>query len=229
VYKRVERIDVYIWGEFVGATAFDPSLEFYVFSYDKKFLRKGIELAPLFMPRSSIPYVFPDLPELTYKRLPALLSDSLPDDFGNALVDRYMAEKGIPKSQITSLDRLAYMGKRAMGALEFKPAKGPHIHKPTALEMSILIEEARKAVHGSVENDTDANAVFKHIIEVGTSAGGARAKAVIAWNPKTQEVLSGLWPDRICLLPDGPRCGNPYGPLSSPSRKWPLPFYDKTL
>ncbi len=118
-YKKVERVEVYVWEKFVGAVAFDPSLGFYVFAYDPKFGKSGVELSPLQMPLNSTEqtYVFTDLPEATYKRLPALLADALPDDFGNALIDRYMADKGISKTQITALDRLAYMGKRTMGAL----------------------------------------------------------------------------------------------------------------
>ena len=192
-YKKVDRIQVYIWGKYVGAVALDPALDFYVFAYDSKFGKSGIELSPLHMPLNTNeePYVFTDLPEATYKRLPALLADALPDGFGNALIDQYMASKGIPKGKITALDRLAYMGSRSMGALEFKPAKGPRTQKSSALEMSSLVAEARKAVQGTLKSGNHAQAALKSIIDVGTSAGGARAKAVIAWNPKTQEIRSG--------------------------------------
>ena len=192
-YKKVERIEVYVWGEFVGAVALDPKLGYYVFAYDKKFGKSGIELSPLHMPLTDTeePYVFTDLPEATYKRLPAMLADALPDDFGNALIDRYMAQKGITRPQITSLDRLAYMGNRSMGALEFKPARGPKTHKPTALHLNELVTMARKLVKVTLHDDDHANAALRSIIEVGTSAGGARAKAVIAWNPKTKEIRSG--------------------------------------
>jgi serine/threonine-protein kinase HipA len=192
-YKKVDRIDVYIWEQFVGAVALDPKLGYYVFAYDSKFGKSGIELSPLQMPLNDTEktFVFTDLPELTYKRLPALLADALPDDFGNALIERYMAEKGISKSQITALDRLAYMGKRSMGALEFKPTRGPKTQKTTALEMGSLVTEARKAVKGTLDGDDHAKAALRSIIDVGTSAGGARAKAVIAWNAKTEEIRSG--------------------------------------
>ncbi|MBL7671204.1 MAG: HipA domain-containing protein [Bdellovibrionaceae bacterium] len=110
---------------------------------------------------SETPYVFTDLPELTYKRLPAMLADALPDDFGNALINRYMANKGISTSQIT------------------------------ALEMNSLVTEARKMVKGNFDDDAHMSAALRSIIEVGTSAGGARAKAVIAWNKKTGEIRSG--------------------------------------
>jgi serine/threonine-protein kinase HipA len=192
-YKRVERIEIYLWEEFVGAVALDPKLEYYVFAYDKKFGKTAIEISPLQMPlnNTETPFVFTDLPIATYKRLPAVLADSLPDDFGNALIDRYLADKGISPNQVTQLDRLAYMSKRAMGALEFKPTRGPRTQKPTVLEMSSLVTEARKMLKGSIQNDDHASAALRSIIEVGTSAGGARAKAVIAWNPQTQEICSG--------------------------------------
>ncbi|MBI5202963.1 MAG: type II toxin-antitoxin system HipA family toxin [Elusimicrobia bacterium] len=192
-YHPVHRIEVYIWGRFVGACALDPRLGYYVFAYDPDFGRTGIQLAPLHMPAvdTEKPYVFTDLPEATYRRLPAMLADALPDDFGNALIDKYMAERGIPKSRITALDRLAYMGERAMGALEFKPARGPQTRIPTALKMGELVSAARKAVAGDFSDDTATEAALRSIIEVGTSANGARAKAVIGWNPKTHEIRSG--------------------------------------
>jgi serine/threonine-protein kinase HipA len=192
-YKKVERIEVFLWGRFVGAVALDQKLGYYVFAFDKKFGESGIELSPIKMPLNNHEklYVFTDLPEATYQRLPAMLADALPDDFGNALIDRYMVEKGISPDQITPLDRLAYMGKRAMGALEFKPTRGPKTQKTTALEMSSLVTEARKMIRGNLDSDDHANAALRSIIEVGTSAGGARAKAVITWNPKTKEIRSG--------------------------------------
>ena len=192
-YKPVERINVYLWGKFVGAVALDPGLGYYVFAYDKIFGRSGIEVSPVHMPLNDDEqvFVFPDLPEHTYKRLPAMLADALPDDFGNALIDRYMAEKGISRDQISPLDRLAYMGNRAMGALEFKPAHGPRQTRSIAIEMGSLVMEARKAVSGTLQGDYKTNTALRKIIEVGTSAGGARAKAVIARNPKTNEIRSG--------------------------------------
>lgn len=192
-YHPVRRIEVYIWDLFVGACALDPKLGYYVFAYDKEFGRTGIQLTPLHMPAddSEKLYVFTDLPEATYRRLPAMLADALPDEFGNALVDKYMAERGLPRSRITALDRLAYMSKRAMGALEFKPARGPQAKSPTALEMSQLVSMARKVATGNLKHGCAAEAALRSIIEVGTSANGARAKAVIGWNRTTSEIRSG--------------------------------------
>ncbi|QHI96589.1 type II toxin-antitoxin system HipA family toxin [Xylophilus rhododendri] len=192
VYRHVDKVDVFLWDQHIGAVALDPAYGYYAFAYTEAFKASGIEPSPLHMPaRGSRPYLFTELPEATYKRLPALLSDALPDDFGNALINRYMADRGIASNSVTPLDRLAYMSGRGMGALSFKPARGPATRKPTAIELSSLVEEARKAVSGHVDDDDHANAALRSIIEVGTSAGGARAKAVVAWNPETQEIRAG--------------------------------------
>ncbi len=182
-----------MWGEFVGACALDPTLGFYVFAYDPSWKRLGIEPAPLQMPVADDErtFVFPTLSVDTWRRLPALLADALPDDFGNALIDRWLAERGVAREQITALDRLAYMGRRAMGALEFRPQRGPLTRKPTAIELQELVGVARQALHGRWDDDDATAAALRAIIEVGTSAGGARAKAVVAWNPTTQEMRSG--------------------------------------
>ncbi len=186
-------IEVRVWGEFVGALALDPKLGYYAFAYDPSWRRSGMELAPLTMPLSDRreTLIFPNLPEATFRRLPAIFADALPDDFGNALIDAWMAEHGTTKDEITTLDRLAYMGKRGMGALEFKPALGSHRESAAPLEMKALVEEARKLVEGDPSVDAHAKAALANIIRVGTSAGGARAKAVIAWNPKTKQIRSG--------------------------------------
>lgn len=193
MYKPVQAIEVRIWGKTVGAVALAPNLGYYAFEYDSRFVKTGIELAPFTMPLSEArePFVFVDLPELSFKRLPALLADTLPDDFGNALIDAWMAGKGIDKSQVTPLDRLAYMGRRGMGALEFKPARTPAISSSTAIKLSRLVESARQAIHGELGPDHLAKAALAQIIQVGTSAGGARAKAAIAWNPATDEIRPG--------------------------------------
>lgn len=191
-YKHVRAVEVHLWGMHIGSVALDPSYGYYVFAYTPACAAKGVEPAPLHMPVANAePYLFTDLPEATYKRLPAMLSDALPDDFGNALINRYMADQGIAAQDVTALDRLAYMGTRAMGALTFKPSRGPTRYKPTAIELSTLVEQARQAVTGDVSDDAHANAALRSIIDVGTSAGGARAKAVIALHPETGEIRSG--------------------------------------
>lgn len=193
MYKAVEIVEVRAWDQQVGAVAFDPRLGFYAFEYSPAFVKTGIELAPLTLPLSEAhqPFIFPNLPELTYKRLPAMLADALPDDFGNSLIDAWMAREGVASEDITALDRLAYMGKRALGALEFRPSRGPRAYSPTAIELSKLVETARRVVHGEIDDDPHAAAALKQILSVGTSAGGARAKAAVAWNPRTNEIRAG--------------------------------------
>jgi serine/threonine-protein kinase HipA len=186
-------IEVRAWEKRVGALAPDPQLGYYVFAYDPSWRRLGMELAPLTMAvtDSRETFVFPSLPEATFRRLPAMFADALPDDFGNALIDAWMAEHGTAKSEITALDRLAYMGKRGVGALEFKPALGSHRESTAPLKMKSLVEGARKPVEGDLSEDARAKAALANIIRVGTSAGGARAKAVVAWNPATNQIRSG--------------------------------------
>lgn len=186
-------IEVRIWGQRVGAVAADPRLGCYVFAYEPAWRRSGIELAPLTMPLADTrsTFAFPSLAEPSYHRLPGMLADALPDDFGNALIDAWMARKGMDKSAVTTLDRLAYMGKRGMGALEFKPARGAHRESVEPLQMQTLVEAARKVIHGDLSGDVHAQAALANIIRVGTSAGGARAKAVVTWNPQTSEIRSG--------------------------------------
>lgn len=193
MYRPVDIVEVRAWDELVGAVALDPRLGYYAFEYAPAFVRRGIELAPLTMPLRSAhqPFIFPNLPELTYKRLPSLLADSLPDDFGNSLINAWMAQQGVATDDITSLDRLAYMSRRAFGALEFRPARGPQARSTTALELSTLVEGARRVVSGEIIDDGHAHAALLQILSVGTSAGGARAKAAIAWNPRTNEVRAG--------------------------------------
>ena len=186
-------VEVLLWGERIGAVAPDPRLGCYVFAYDPAWRRTGIELSPLTMPLSDprSTFAFPELSESSYKRLSGLLADALPDDFGNALIDAWMMSKGVEKRAITTLDRLAYMGKRGMGALEFKPVRGADKESAEPLEMKSLVEAARQVIQGDVSGDLHAQAALANIIRVGASAGGARAKAVVTWNPETNQIRSG--------------------------------------
>ena len=194
MYKPVDIVEVWAWNRLVGAVARDPKLGYYAFEYASAFIKSEIELAPLTMPLAPAPRgasVFTELPEMTYKRLPALLADALPDDFGNSLIDAWMANRGVAARDITALDRLAYMGKRGLGALEFRPARGPTMKHATAIVLSDLVEKARLVVHGKFDHGPHAAAALKQLISVGTSAGGARAKATIAWNPATMQMRAG--------------------------------------
>ncbi len=196
VYEPVDLIEVRCWGTRVGAVALDPSSGFYVFEYDPKWSDTGVPLAPTTMPVDgrSRRFVFPTLPPLTYHRLPAMIADSLPDDFGNALTTAYLANEGVRTEAITPLDRLAYLGNRGMGALEFRPGRGPRTRKSTAVHLSELVVAARSALAGEVTDEARTTDAIKHLIAVGTSAGGARAKAVVALNRTTNELRSGQVP-----------------------------------
>jgi len=195
-YEPVDLIEVRCWGTRVGAVALDPSSGFYVFEYDPRWSDKGVQLAPTTMPVGGRAqrFVFPNLPPVTYHRLPSMIADSLPDDFGNALTTAYLANEGVRPEAITPLDRLAYLGSRGMGALEFRPLRGPRTRKATAIHLSELVVAARSALSGEISSEAGTTDAIKHLIAVGTSAGGARAKAVVALNPITNELRSGQVP-----------------------------------
>ncbi len=166
------------------------------FQYDPEFARSGIEIAPLSMPLSDRVYEFPELPQKTFHGLPGLLADSLPDKFGNALVDAWLATQGRAPESFGAVERLCYTGTRGMGALEFAPVLGPKPGKATKIEIDALVRLASDVL--THRNELKANfggagreKALNDILRVGTSAGGARAKAVIAWNRETNEVRSG--------------------------------------
>ena len=195
--RHVKRIMVSLWGQRVGTIVPTGTRgETYAFQYDRKFLRSGIEISPLMMPLRKEPYVFADLPRSEYAGLPPAFSDSLPDAFGRGLIDRWLEEKGYVRSEITALDRLAYIGRRATGALTYEPDHGPG-GRPAAFEMRKLVEAARKAANGELANLDGAEAL-RAILRIGSSVGGAQAKALIGWNRETDQFLFG---DRD--LPDG--------------------------
>lgn len=185
----IRAVEVRIWGHQVGALApLQGKPGFYEFQYAPSFVRTGLELSPLQMPlHRTKRYSFTGLQTETFHGLPGLIADALPDRFGNALIDEYLVRHGMRNEDITALQRLLYVGRRAMGALEFEPAS-QDVRAPdaaTPLEMAHLVEDARRALHGEFSK------VAQDIIDVGSSAGGARAKAVIGWNPATQEIVSG--------------------------------------
>ena len=190
--KHVDVVGVHLWGNLVGALSFDAGARCYAFEYDPAWRRAGVEIAPLQMPLASRQRIFrfPQLNRATYNGLPGAIADALPDAFGNALIDRWMRDRGIEAEAITPLDRLSYMGSRAMGALEFRPAQDRGGDTPAPLEMKALVEAARRVLTGQLD-EAGADEALRAIIRVGTSAGGARAKAVIAWNPGTNEMRSG--------------------------------------
>ena len=188
-FVHAQRIFVSIWGRRVGVIAPSPRLGTFAFRYDPAFLSSGIEIAPLFMPLRREPYAFPDLPQDAYHGLPPAFADSLPDSFGAGLVDLWLAERGLARSEITPLDRLSYLGRRGMGALCYEPDRGPRA-RPTSLEMRALVESARRAADGQLAALPGDDAL-RAIIRLGSSAGGAQAKAVVGWNRATGRYMFG--------------------------------------
>ncbi len=188
--------EVRLWGRTIGAVAWDHGAGVANFEYDPAFSRSNIQVSPLTMPLSREIHAFPALPRDTFKGLPGLLADSLPDDFGNALIDVWLAAQGRSAESFNPVERLCYTGSRGMGALEYAPALGPADTMTAVLDIQALtalagdILSTRDAITGSFAV-SERQTTLNHILQVGTSAGGARAKAVIAWNPDTGEVRSG--------------------------------------
>jgi serine/threonine-protein kinase HipA len=188
--------EVRLWGRVIGAVSLEDDQDYAAFQYDSDFAQSGIEISPLMMPLSNRIYTFPELSRVTFWGLPGLLADSLPDKFGNALIDAWLATQGRTAGDFNAVERLCYTGARGMGALEFAPQKGPRLRQAKKIKIDALVQLASDVLtqHGQFSaNLADAHReeALKDILRVGTSAGGARAKAVIAWNPKTNEIRSG--------------------------------------
>ena len=190
-FEGVNVIRVHLWGNYVGALAPGRTRGAYVFEYTPEWLARGIELAPLSMPGRRAPYVFPGLAETTFFGLPPAIADALPDRFGNAIIDAELARRGAFSGQVTALDRLAYTGQRSMGALEFTPERGPQAPPATMLDIGDLVRAARDVIAGTLGNDHESELALQQILTIGTSAGGARAKAVVNVDPVTQELRPG--------------------------------------
>ncbi|MBK9305200.1 MAG: type II toxin-antitoxin system HipA family toxin [bacterium] len=188
--------NVLLWGRRIGAVNWDAGAGLAHFEYDPEFIGSGIEVAPLTMKLSPRIYSFPALPRETFKGLPGLLADSLPDDFGNALIEAWLVQEGRAGHPLHAVERLCYTGTRGMGALEYQPARGPSATKSELVDVAAMVDLAsailsrRGQFTGSLEPASRQDSL-QEILRVGTSAGGARAKAIIAWNPETNEVRSG--------------------------------------
>jgi serine/threonine-protein kinase HipA len=191
--------EVKMWGRSIGAVSLADDADVAAFEYDPAFAGSGIEISPLMMPLSSRVYTFPELSKQTFHGLPGLLADSLPDKFGNALINAWLASQGRRADSFNAVERLCYTGVRGMGAIEYAPATGPKARQATRIQIDKLVDLAseiltrRNNLNVSFGEKYKENAL-RDILRVGTSAGGARAKAVIAWNPSTNEVRSGQLP-----------------------------------
>lgn len=188
------------YGDFdVGALSFNTETGVGAFEYDPAFIAQGIELAPLKMPLSRQIYSFPELDFETFKGLPGLIADSLPDDFGNAVLNAWVASKGNQPQDITPLQRLQYTGKRGMGALEFAPATQlKNLNSSQQVDIESLVGIAQEMLEGRAnfalrlndDGQEDREAMMT-LLSVGMSAGGARPKAVLAFNKDFTQVRSG--------------------------------------
>lgn len=187
---------VVLWGRTVGAVTWVDERNVGVFQYAGNFLESGIEVSPLNLPLREFPYEFPALPRPAFRGLPGLLSDSLPDRFGNAVIDAWLAAQGRSADSFNPVERLCYIGSRGMGALEFEPALLDPVERAAAINVEELVKLAnrilgtRARLHGVLDG-SDERMAMRQIVRVGTSAGGARAKAVLAWNPVTNEFRPG--------------------------------------
>ncbi len=185
--------EVRLWGQRVGAVAEEPN-GVVTFEYAPEFARSGLEISPLKLPLSLRgPVSFAELTRIaSFEGLPGVLADALPDRFGNAIIRRYFAERGDPAAALSPVQKLLYIGKRAMGALEFRPPlpvpATPAERRP--LELAVLVEEARRLVEGRTD------LAVAQLMRIGASAGGARPKAVILWNRKSNQVRSDFAPPR---------------------------------
>jgi serine/threonine-protein kinase HipA len=188
---------VRLWGTVIGYVSMDADERHARFEFDPEFALAKIELAPLVMPvEAGRIYQFKDLDPRSFHGLPGLLADSLPDRYGNRLIDVWLARTGRRAEDFNAVDRLCYTGRRAMGALEFEPAMDLEAQRDRRLEMQELVELAsmafaeKESLDTRLSEDDEGQALFD-ILSVGTSAGGARAKAVIAFHPETKQVRSG--------------------------------------
>lgn len=185
--------EVYLWGTRIGIIHQDVTKPYASFEYDTDFLNSGIEVSPLRMPLAKNIYEFPALTGEPFYGMPGLVADSLPDKFGNAVIEQWLMSLGKSLSDFTAIDRLCYTGKRGMGALEYVPASTDIKDIDENINVQEMVKFASDVLadrEGILLNAED-NLTYSQLVQVGSSAGGARAKAIIAWNEETNEVRSG--------------------------------------
>lgn len=186
--------NVFLWGTNIGMLSLPDDSRFAAFEYSSDFLASSIEIAPFTMPLSNKVFSFPALSLDTFKGLPGIFSDSLPDRFGNKVINAWLSRQGREADSLNPLERLCYTGKRGMGALEYEPALGFNSTRLEKIDINELVELSRVVLADresfSINVEKDRQELLK-LVQVGTSAGGARAKALVAWNKKTNEMKSG--------------------------------------
>ena len=185
--------EVYLWGTRIGIIHQDITKMYTSFEYDRNSLNSGMEVSPLRMPLAGNIYEFPGLAGEPFYGMPGLVADSLPDRFGNAVIEQWLMSLGKSMSDFTAIDRLCYTGKRGMGALEYVPASTDIRDIDDTINVREMVEFASDilAKREGISIKSDNNLTYAQLVQVGSSAGGARAKALIAWNENTNEVRSG--------------------------------------
>jgi serine/threonine-protein kinase HipA len=186
--------EVKLWGSTIGVVALKDDSVIPSFQYTSDFVKSQIEIAPLTMPLRLKPYRFPELPRAAFHGLPGLLADSLPDKFGTILINAWLMSKGHSPDDFNAVQRLCYLGTRSTGALEFSPLAGPSETTSQKLQIDTLVRLTSDILsqRGRLSSIIlDRPEAFKQLLLVGTSAGGARAKAVITWNQTNNEIRSG--------------------------------------
>ena len=186
----MNRAEVWLWGSRIAYLELTDN-DVVEFEYDKDFIKSGIELSPIEMPLSTRIYSFPQLPKESFSGLPGLISDSLPDRFGNAVIDDWLARQGRLPESFNVIERLCYTGKRGMGALEYKPEMSDDFSQQVHIDELVNLASEVLNKRKKISVDLNENNAINQLFSIGTSAGGARAKAIIAWNKKTGEIRSG--------------------------------------
>ena len=189
---EIKSAEVILWGSKIGVLYKPSDSNICQFEYDKDFLNSHIELSPFAMPLSSNVYEFRTLNDSTFHGLPGLFADSLPDKFGNAVINKWLAMEGRMPNSLNAIEMLCYVGKRGMGALEYKPAIDLYEDEKSKVDIDSLTYLATEVLdEKSKINFNMKNISAMQLLKLGTSAGGARAKAIIAYNKKTKEIRSG--------------------------------------
>lgn len=185
--------EVYLWGTRIGIIHQESSKPYAAFEYDEKFIDSEIEVSPLRMPLGRNVYEFPILAGTPFYGMPGLVADSLPDKFGNAVIEQWLMTLGKSLSDFTAIDRLCYTGKRGMGALEYVPASTDIQDIDENINVREMVKFASDVLNNREKISLEAkdNLTYSQLVQVGSSAGGARAKALIAWNEETNEIRSG--------------------------------------
>lgn len=188
---QVDLLEIRLWGKPLGAMRWDSANQIAEFNYHDDFIASGLAVSPFMAPLTDEVYLGNRTE--AFAGLPEFIADSLPDKFGNAIISAYFETEGISGAALTPLDKLAYIGDRAMGALTFHPVIDNAANKNVeAIAFSDLVSAARKAIGGHLDrNDQETEKALHDILSVGISAGGARAKAVINFNRETAEMTSG--------------------------------------